>query len=242
VGDELNRHIVARTADADAPALEVRGLTRSFGTRWVLRGIDFDLDRGAIAAVTGRNGSGKTTMLRILATLLRPTRGTVTAFGSDIGRMPDALRTRLGYLAHNPGIYDDLTAAENLAFAQRMYGQAADAVARAVILDRVGLADAAHERVRGFSAGMRRRLALGRILLHPPTFLLLDEPYASFDADGIALVNDIARDTASRGGVVLVATHDMDRASAVANVHLDIRDGLLTRVPLSAQRAELSLA
>jgi heme exporter protein A len=230
----LNRHIAARTAEADTPALEVRGVTRRFGTRWVLKGVDLALGRGSIAALTGRNGSGKTTLLRILATLLRPTHGSVSAFGSDIVRLPDAVRTRLGYLAHNPGIYDDLTADENLAFAQRMYGQAADFPARGAILERVGLADARRERVRGFSAGMRRRLALGRILLHPPTLLLLDEPYASFDVDGIALVNEIARECAARDGAVIVATHDMERASSVVDTHFDIRDGIVSRVASAA--------
>jgi heme exporter protein A len=213
--------------EAGSLAIEASGVTRRFGSRWVLRGIDLRVDRGTVVALTGRNGSGKTTLLRILATLLRPTRGSLHAFGHDAVAHPDAVRSRLGFLAHNPGIYDDLTADENLAFAQRMSGLPASASQREAILERVGLADATRDRARSFSAGMRRRLALGRVLIVPPTLLLLDEPYASFDADGITLVNEIARETAGRGGAAVIATHDMERAAVVVDVRIDIRDGVL---------------
>jgi heme exporter protein A len=108
-----------------------------------------------------------------------------------------------------------------------MYGMTADAAQRDAVLERIGLADAGTDRARGFSAGMRRRLALGRVLIVPPTLLLLDEPYASFDADGITLVNEIARETAGRGGAAVIATHDMERAAVVVDVRIDIRDGVL---------------
>ena len=223
----MNRHHAARTSEANPPAIEVRAVTRRFGSRWVLRGVDLQVACGSIVALTGRNGSGKTTLLRILSTLLRPTRGTVFAFGVDAVAHPDTARARLGFLAHNPGIYDDLTADENLSFAQRMYGLSPDPSQRTAIIERVGLAEARTERTRGFSSGMRRRLALGRILLRPPALLLLDEPYASFDAEGIELVNDVTRETAARGGAVIIATHDMDRASAVVDAQVDIHDGII---------------
>jgi heme exporter protein A len=217
-------------------AVEVSGLARRFGARWVLRGARLRIDAGRIVALTGPNGSGKTTLLRILATLLPPTRGSVRIFGVDVAADGDALRRRLGFLAHAPGLYDDLTADENLRFAQRMSGLATDATQRRAVLERVGLADAAHDRARGFSAGMRRRLALGRILLRPPSFLLLDEPYASFDAGGIALVNEIARETAADGGVVIIATHDLDRAAAVMDERFEIEAGVIVARAVSGLR------
>jgi heme exporter protein A len=226
----LKRHQAAGTAAAGTPAIEVEGVTRRFGSRWVLRGVDLRVDPGGVLALTGRNGSGKTTFLRILATLLPPSRGAVRICGHDAATHPDRVRERLGFLAHNPGIYDDLSADENLAFAQRMGGQAADARRRMEILERVGLTDAGRERAGGFSAGMRRRLALGRILLRPPTLLLLDEPYASFDADGISLVNEVARSVADAGGAAVIATHDLDRAAGIMSMRAEIDDGVLMHV------------
>lgn len=223
----MNGHHTARMTEAGPLAIEAIGVTRRFGSRWVLRGIDLRVETGAIVALTGRNGSGKTTLLRVLATLLRPTRGSLHVFGQDAVSNPDFVRARLGFLAHNPGIYDDLTADENLSFAQRMNGLHADPSQRAAILERVGLSEVARDRARAFSAGMRRRLALARVLIVPPTLLLLDEPYASFDADGIALVNDVASETAARGGAAVIATHDMERASGIVDVRIDIRDGVL---------------
>ncbi|HEX6693137.1 MAG TPA: heme ABC exporter ATP-binding protein CcmA [Longimicrobiales bacterium] len=235
----MNLDQAARTTDAGPLGIDLQGAARRFGSRWVLRGVELQVRAGEVVALTGRNGSGKTTLLRILATLLRPNRGTVTIFGRDAAKDPDFVRQRLGFLAHNPGIYDDLTASENLLFAQRMNGLRPDAAERAAVLDRVGLTDAAHDRARGFSAGMRRRLALGRLLLRPPLLMLLDEPYASFDADGIALVNELARETAARGGCVVIATHDLDRASIVMSRRVDVRDGLL--FPVAAPDRSLQL-
>ena len=213
-----------------AAAIRLAGLARRFGQRWVLRGIDLDVLPGEVLALTGRNGSGKTTLLRIVATLLRPTRGSATVFGHDVIDAPDRIRALVGLLGHNTALYDDLTAAENLVFAQRMAGGSAnhDAVRRA--LDHVGLAHAGKERVRGFSAGMRRRLGLARLLLRPPQLLLLDEPYASFDQDGIDVVNAFATGVARAGGVVMLATHDLARAHDIVTRRLHIADGRLTEV------------
>lgn len=208
--------------------LELRGIARRFGKRWILRGIDARIDPGEVIALTGRNGTGKTTLLRVCGTLLRPTRGTAMLHGRDAVRDAAWVRDRTGFLAHDAGLYGTLTAAENLEFAQRMCGQPPDRVAIAGALDRVGLKSVATERVRGFSAGMRRRLALARLLLRPPSLLLLDEPYASFDVDGIDLVNAFTKAVAEAGGIALVATHDLARARAVMSRELRIVNGRFT--------------
>lgn len=209
-------------------ALELRGIARRFGRRWVLRGIDLEAAGGEAIGLTGRNGSGKTTLLRICATLLRPSRGEGRVFGVSLGSEAAAIRERIGILAHDAGLYGNLTAAENLAFSLRMAGSAVNRTAVAAALDDVGLAREAGARVRGFSAGMKRRLALARLLLRPPDLLLLDEPYASFDVDGIDRVNAFANEVKEGGGVVLIATHDLRRALPVIDRHVSISHGRIT--------------
>lgn len=216
------------------PAIRLEGVARRFSQRWVLRGIDLTVEPGEVLAVTGRNGSGKTTLLRIVATLLRPTRGTARVLGYDTAQSPEAVRGHIGLLGHNAALYEDLTAAENLSFAQRMAGRKSDAAAVAHALEHVGLASSAGERVRGFSAGMRRRLGLARLVIRPPRILLLDEPYASFDYDGIDIVNEFAAGIARQDGVVLLATHDLTRALDIMTRRVHIADGRITDATVDA--------
>jgi heme exporter protein A len=198
--------------------------------------VSLQADAGESLMLLGRNGSGKTTLLRVLSTALRPTRGGGSVFGHDLLRDPGSVRPLVAYLGHDPGLYADLTARENLRFSERMRRPGDEAREReariAAMLERVGLERHADERTRGFSAGMKRRLALGRVLLGEPRLLLLDEPYASFDAPGIELVNEVVRDTRAAGGCVVVATHDPERSAEVASRSLRMEDGLLAEEPL----------
>lgn len=175
------------------------------------------MERGEAVALAGPNGSGKTTLLRVAATLLRPTRGGGAVCGHDLVAESEAARAHVGLLAHRSGLYEDLSPYQNLAFAARMLGLGADRRRIEAILERVELSAAAQRGVRGLSSGMRRRLALGRLLLAPPTLLLLDEPFASFDAGGLELLESVARDVASAGGGVLIATHDLERAGRIVD-------------------------
>ena len=188
-------------------AIDLRGLGKRFGARWVLRGVTLAVGRGEAIGLLGANGSGKSTVLRIVGTLLKPNAGTAVVDGLDVARDGAEVRNRIGYLAHAPGLYEDLTAGENLWFAADMLGvprASADAA-----LDRVGLASVARERVRGFSAGMQRRLALARLMLRRPRVLLLDEPYSNLDADGVAIMNANIGDVLRSGGAALVALHEL---------------------------------
>jgi heme exporter protein A len=206
-------------------AVDLQNIARRFARRWVLRGASLQVKPGEIVGMLGRNGSGKTTLLRVIATSLRPTRGTGTVYGNELVADADEVRACVGVLGHYAGLYDDLTAEENLRFATRMSGMKVAREAMQNVLEEVGLGGEARERVRGFSAGMRRRLAMARLLLRPPQLLLLDEPYASFDQHGIEFVNDFVRKTAARGGAAIVVTHDPARAADVTSRMMRIVDG-----------------
>jgi heme exporter protein A len=214
-----------------SPAIDAQSLSRRFGARWVLRGASFQLQPGEAAGLVGPNGCGKSTLLRVVCTLLRPTTGSATVYGADIVRDPDSVRESVGFLSPVPGVYEDLTALENVQFAATMLRRPhADAAAA---LDRVGLSHVAGDRVRGFSSGMLRRLSLARLLVHAPRLLLLDEPYNNFDAQGIALLNDVIRGTVAAGGSALIVVHDVASAMPVVDHWFALRDG---RVEASSAR------
>lgn len=222
------------TAGADSLACELAGVSRRFGRRWALRGVTMRLRAGEVVGVTGPNGSGKSTLLRVVSTSLRPTLGTGSVFGADLVRAAPIVRSRVGFLGHVPGVYDDLTASENLRFAAAMTG--ADGSPVRAVLERVGLAAHADERVRGFSAGMQRRLALGRMILRRPSLLLLDEPYNNFDVQGTALLNEIIEETRDRGGSALIVVHDRRQAEGLFDRVIDLATGAIASV-VSTSRA-----
>lgn len=211
--------------DSEAPILLVRDLARRFGRRWALGGVSLEVDRGEAVALIGPNGSGKTTLLRIVSTLLRPTRGGGRVREHDLAGEAVAVRRHVGLLGHSTGLYPDLTAAENLAFASRMYGRTPDRHRIAQVLAAVGMSSESDRRVRGFSAGMRRRVALGRLMLFPPDLLLLDEPFTSFDADGVELLLEFTNGIRAAGGGVLLATHDVERARSAVDRFIRLRAG-----------------
>jgi heme exporter protein A len=204
--------------------LVLDGIAKRFGRKWALRGAAVRLEAGTAHAIMGHNGSGKTTLLRVVATTLRPTRGSGSVLGHDLLKEAAAIREQVGALYHAPGVYGDLSARENLEFARRMFGGRAEVGVDAA-LERVSMAHVADERASGFSSGMTRRIALARLVMRPPRLLLLDEPYASFDADGIQLVDEIVRETVNRGGLVLIATHDPERSAGVVDGVITLQEG-----------------
>jgi len=180
-----------------------RDLAKRYGDRRVFAGIDLDLGADEFLLVTGRNGSGKTTLLRMLAGLTAPTAGELV--------LPD--RREIGFLAHEPLVYRELTPLENLTLFGRLYRVPERAERVGMLLERFGLWDARHERVSTFSRGMQQRLGLCRVLLHGPRLLLLDEPFNALDAEGAALLDSVL---AERGRAVVVATHEPERVERLA--------------------------
>jgi len=204
-------------------AIDAAGITRRFGTTWVLCGVTLSVRAGEVVGLLGANGSGKSTLLRILATLLPAHGGSARVWGHDVRSAPHDVRPFIGYLAHSPGLYDDLTARENLEFAAAMLERDAREVDR--VLDRVGLSAAAARQVRGLSAGMQRRLALARLMLVRPRLLLLDEPYSNLDTDGIQLMNSLIEEWRGQGAAALVVLHELAPAARVLGRTVMMRDG-----------------
>lgn len=205
------------------PAIDANGLGKRFGIRWVLRGVTLGVERGEAVGLLGPNGSGKSTVLRILGTLLRPNAGSATVNGLDIVRDSSDVRAQVGYLAHTPGLYEDLTARENLQFAADMLGLTKSSVDSS--LERVGLGPMANNRVRGFSAGMQRRLALARLIMRKPRVLLLDEPYSNLDEEGVDLMNSVITDILQANGAALLALHELAPARGILDRTVRLVDG-----------------
>jgi len=187
-----------------------RGVEKRYGRKRVLRDIDISVPRGGFAVVTGPNGSGKTTLLRLLAGLAVPSRGDL---------LVDADRARIGFLAHEPLVYRELTAVENLDLYGRLYRIPERRERIGMLLERFSLWDARAERVATYSRGMTQRLALCRALLHAPDLLVLDEPYSALDEDGAALLDRELEALAGQQTVV-VSTHDPERVAALQSSRL----------------------
>ena len=182
-------------------ALTVDHLTKSFGGRKAVDDVSFALPEGAFLSVFGPNGAGKTTLLRMLATLSRPTEGTVTLAGIDVKEEPERVREAIGLISHNPMLYPDLTAEENLLLYAKLYG-VADPERRVIeLLDAVGLKHRRLDRVRTFSRGMTQRVSIARALVNDPSVVLLDEPIASV----------------REGRTFVMVSHDLDKGLALAS-------------------------
>jgi heme ABC exporter ATP-binding subunit CcmA len=223
----------------ELPLFQVEHVYKRFGTKVALRDVNFKLIVGESVALLGANGAGKTTLLRTLATLSRPTRGRVTAFGVDAWSARPEIRARLGVVAHQPYVYPELSCAENLIFFATMFDldDASDRAATA--LTRVGLAGRADDRAATLSRGLLQRLNLARAILHEPAALVLDEPDTGLDAAGRTVLSEIVRAQVARGGSVVLTTHALDFALELATRVVILADG---RVMLDAPRDVVSEA
>jgi heme ABC exporter ATP-binding subunit CcmA len=205
--------------------IEARGVTVVYGRTVALDRIDLDLAEG-VTGLFGQNGSGKSTLLRVIAGLLRPSAGTVMVGGRALDLREESFRRRLGYAGHDSGLYPHLSIEENLELFGRLYGCAPNAPG--TILERVGLADRTDTRVGELSAGLKRRAAVARALLHDPDILLLDEPYANLDDDGAAAVTAAITAWRAPGKIGVVATHGAKRVKAYADGGVILTRGRVT--------------
>jgi ABC-type multidrug transport system ATPase subunit len=190
--------------------IRARGLGRAFGAKRVVHDLDLDVPRGGFLLVTGPNGSGKTTLLRLVAGLLVPTAGELHV---------ETSRERVGFVGHEPLVYRELTALENLDLYGRLYRVPERRERIGMLLERFGLWDARNQRADSFSRGMLQRLALCRGLLHDPDLLVLDEPFSALDEEGAALLDRELAELRPHA-TFLVATHEPDRIAALATDRL----------------------
>jgi heme exporter protein A len=209
----------------EEPALSLAGLRRDYDERTALDGVGLELARGRTLLVLGPNGAGKTTLLRILATLLRPSGGTVKALGCSLPAEAWKLRGRIGFLGHEPLLYRDLSGRENLRFHARLHGLTGNSAEARIetLLAAMGMERRAGERVAELSAGMRQRLAICRCVLHEPELLLLDEPDSNLDAEGRELAGAMIGPAEQRTRVVV--SHDPERFEAEADQVLRLEAG-----------------
>jgi heme exporter protein A len=208
-------------------AVSAAGLCRRYGRRWALMDVGFEVPEGALVLVTGRNGAGKSTLLRVLATAIRADQGTVRILGLDVQRERERARESLALLGHRTHLYEPLTALENLAVAARFLGGDPGREALLARLEEVGLADRGDDPVQTFSAGMRQRLSLARVLQQEARVVLLDEPYGHLDPPGFALVDRVLEGLRTRGATVLLATHLLGRGRAICERGLVLEAGRL---------------
>ncbi len=216
--------------------IEVRNLAKRFGGKTVLRGLNFAVQPGEFVALLGPNGSGKTTFLRILASLSQASLGEVRVAGYSLPRQAEAVRARLGVVSHLPLLYGDLTAEENLVFYGRMYGVSDLSPRITEVLEMVGLAPRRHDLVRTFSRGMQQRLSIGRAILHDPEVMLFDEPYTGLDQDASLMLDELLQTVAAQGRTIVMTSHDLVRAEDLAT-----RFDILSRgnIRASATRRQL---
>lgn len=197
--------------------ISAHALTKSFGYQSVLRGLDLDVAEGEFVALLGPNGTGKTTLLRIISGLTKPTFGAVRVAGHSSQQAAGEVRRLLGVVSHLPLLYTDLSAEENLRFYARMYDLPEPGARIAEVLALVGLSARRRDPVRAYSRGMQQRLAIARAILHDPRVMLFDEPHTGLDPAAAAMLDGLLRDVAARGRTVVMTTHDLSRALALAS-------------------------
>jgi heme exporter protein A len=217
------------TVETSHPAIELTGLARRYGREFVLKDINLEVSAGKIVVLKGNNGTGKTTLLGVLSTRLRPSRGSGKIFGNDLVRQAHQVRKSVAYLSVSGGSYPSLTAFENLKLAARLYDLEFTSAELEGKLEAVGLAHARDKLVREFSSGMKKRLGIARVLLSDAELWLLDEPYNALDESGQTLVDDLLKTAKLDNRTVVMATHDLERSSTFADSVLELRDGTLKR-------------
>ncbi len=208
--------------------VEVSGVSRTYGRRRAVAGVDLSLAAGDCLALFGPNGAGKTTLLRVIAGLLRPTTGSVHVGGRAL-RDDAGARAQVGLISHQSMLYRALTARENVEFAARLYGVTDYGAAATRALERMRILDRADAPVRALSRGLQQRVSIARAIVHGPGVVLLDEPYTGLDAAGGAALTDMLGTLRAAGAALLLVTHNVDEGLAVASHAAIMLGGRLVR-------------
>ena len=203
--------------------ISTQNLSHRFGNRWAYARIDLELMKGERLLLIGANGSGKTTLLRSLATLLPPTLGTMRIFGKDPNQEKDLIRSKIGWLSHRTGLYEDLSAVENLIVLGSLFGRKISKEQAEQRIEEVGL-EISDKPVKAFSAGMRKRASVALLRLKEPELVLLDEPFSALDPTGI---DDIASLFESMTATQVIVSHQVERAARLCSRCILLEDGLI---------------
>ena len=210
---------------APAPAVELLDLSKSIDDRVILRNLSLTIEAGQFLAVLGANGTGKSTLLKILSTLIPPSTGELRLFGRRASGGSVPLRRNIGLVGHQSMLYRDLSAAENLQFFATLYG-VADPIGRARrMLDMIGLSERASEPVKNFSRGMVQRVAIARALLHDPALLLADEPFDGLDAPSSESLEKLLGQLSEAGKTIVMVNHDIEQSLEIADHAIVLRGG-----------------
>lgn len=207
--------------------IRVEGLTKRYGNFVAVDNIDLHVPKGSIFGFLGPNGAGKTTTLRIIAGIMRPTKGRITLGGDDVVDNPMAAKRRLGFIPDRPFVYEKLTGAEFLRFVAALYQQDGEIVERRIdeLLDVFELTPWKNELVESYSHGMRQKLIISSALIHRPEVIVVDEPMVGLDPKAARLLKDIFRQFVDRGGTVLMSTHTLEVAEAMCQRIAIIQQG-----------------
>lgn len=220
------RRLARRKLDSDQnkPAIEVKHLSKVFGTRRAVDDVSFVLPQGAFLSIFGPNGAGKTTLLRVLSTLTRASSGEALVMGVDVKEEPDTARKFIGLISHQPMLYPDLTAEENLLLYAKLYGVADPQKRVNELLDVVGLSHRRLDPVRTFSKGMTQRVAIARAIVHDPAVVFLDEPYSGLDPHAVDIFDSLIADIRDKHTFVMVS-HDLQKGFAMCSHALVLARG-----------------
>ncbi len=210
---------------APPPALALHDVSKRYGRRWALARLSYTLPQGRSLLLTGHNGSGKTTLLRLVGTALSPTHGRVEVRGRDCIVERDTVRREVALLSHASFLYEDLTAQQNLVVLARLLGMDSPQDVADELLTKVGLTKRSDSPVRQFSAGMRKRLAIARLLMKSPAVALLDEPFGELDPAGISAMEKIIAELKTSGVTVILATHLIEQGLSLCEERLHLQEG-----------------
>jgi heme exporter protein A len=205
--------------------IEIKKLTKQADNKLILRGVDLSIKKGETVAILGPNGAGKSTLLKVLATLIKPTSGSILVNNLDLKKNHIEIKKIMGYLPHSSLLYDHYTPLENIEFFGNIYGVKNIEQRAIALVKEVGLSFFLNEPVKNFSRGMIQRIAIARAIVHEPQILLLDEPHTGLDQGAITILNNVILSMKAKGTTTLMVTHDFKQAAEICDRIIIVKNG-----------------